>query len=232
MVFCFSLNISQDYGRFFERLRSNIPHRLLYIDIEIRYVSSLVPETTLETFNQSVSARCDVFLSEENARNIIRSLVADSGATQEFVDAVLVPDILSYARYADSLPMNLGRQVIRLRVELLVELDHEDAIGELVDESSANSVNFKPASKSSIKALKRVKYLDNEYEEYLPLKKRRKLGEDLSSRKRCTVCLDEFSDGDKVTSTPCNHVYHYSCIVEWLKTSHLCPLCRYQMPID
>ncbi|GMJ06418.1 hypothetical protein HRI_004311000 [Hibiscus trionum] len=226
------IKIRQEDGSFLDHFGSNIPHRLLLIDLDIRCISSLNPEATFEIFNRSVAGRRDVFLSEENARNTIRSMVADSGITPEFVDTVLVPDILSHARHADSLPVNLGHQVIKLRVEILVEVSFDDEIGELIDESLTSSVNFKPASKSSIETLNRVKYGDNEDEDYLPLKKRRKLGEDLSSRKECGVCLDEFFNGDEITSMPCGHVYHHGCIVEWLETSHMCPLCRYQMPID
>ncbi|KAG8659600.1 hypothetical protein MANES_02G051900v8 [Manihot esculenta] len=46
----------------------------------------------------------------------------------------------------------------------------------------------------------------------------------------CTVCLKEFEDGDDLIQMPCSHLYHQHCIVEWLMSSHLCPLCRYQMP--
>ncbi|XP_039046552.1 uncharacterized protein LOC120186762 [Hibiscus syriacus] len=230
MAFRYSLNISHEYKSCPQPVRSmNLP-RLLHLEIQMRYASSLYPEITLQTFNRTTIGYHDLFLSEENARNAIQSMIAESGATPEFIDTVLFPDILSYARHADGLPMNVfERQVMKLRVELHVEVDSDDVIelDELVDESMASSVNFTPASTSSIKDLKRVKYRADDYEDegYIPLKKRRKLREDSSSREECVVCLDEFSDQDEVSSMPCGHVYHYDCIVEWLKTSHLCPLC-------
>ncbi|KDP39315.1 hypothetical protein JCGZ_01072 [Jatropha curcas] len=46
----------------------------------------------------------------------------------------------------------------------------------------------------------------------------------------CSVCLEELSIGSEATRMPCSHVYHQKCIVEWLKKSNTCPLCRYQMP--
>ncbi|KAL4348453.1 hypothetical protein GQ457_17G023980 [Hibiscus cannabinus] len=142
---------------------------------------------------RSIAGRCDVFLSEENARNIIHSTAADSGASREFIDTVIVPHIFLYALNGDCWPENLGRQVIKFRVEILVEMDPDDEIGYLVDESLANSVRFEPASESSIEALKRVHRVDEDKED-LSLKKKRKSGEGSSSGKGCTVCLHEFSD--------------------------------------
>ncbi|GMI99684.1 hypothetical protein HRI_003637700 [Hibiscus trionum] len=218
----YDITIWQDDESSLEQPDSDLPFNLFHIDLQIYCVSSLHPETTLETVNLSVAVRRDMFLSEENVRSVVRAMVADWGVTPEFVDTAIVPDILSYARYANGLPVNLGRQVIKWRIEILIEVSPYDEIDESIEESLTNSVKFKPASKSSIKALKRARYLDDEDE----------LHHGSSSRKGCTVCLDEFSDSDEVASMPCDHVYHNECIVKWLETSHLCPLCRYQMPID
>ncbi|KAM7470230.1 hypothetical protein LguiA_008413 [Lonicera macranthoides] len=48
----------------------------------------------------------------------------------------------------------------------------------------------------------------------------------------CSVCLEEFAVGSEVARLPCSHYYHTGCIVEWLEKSHLCPLCRFQMPVE
>ena len=49
----------------------------------------------------------------------------------------------------------------------------------------------------------------------------------------CTICLEEFKVGiDKVSLTPCFHVFHYNCISEWLKKNFskiTCPNCNYDM---
>lgn len=49
---------------------------------------------------------------------------------------------------------------------------------------------------------------------------------------RCTICLEELGDGVQITKLPCSHIYHNDCIVQWLKTSHLCPhaAIKYQLP--
>ncbi|KAG4115995.1 hypothetical protein ERO13_D12G142200v2 [Gossypium hirsutum] len=227
MAFRFCIKIMQGQENHLEPLDFEISHHFFHINVEFRYISSHDPQITLETRNRSILCRRDLFFSEQNGRNILIAMVADFGASQDFIDTVLVPDVMSFAWDTHSMPMNLGRQVIKLRVELVIEVRPNDEI----EESLTSSVNFKPASKSSIEALKRVIWDDDELD-HIPLKKRRKLAKGLSSRKECVVCLEEFLDGDEVASLPCGHVYHYGCIVKWLETSHLCPLCRYHMPID
>ncbi|KAE8676175.1 hypothetical protein F3Y22_tig00111621pilonHSYRG00216 [Hibiscus syriacus] len=69
-------------------------------------------------------------------------MLSDSRASPKLTDATMVPDIVSFARDFDSMPMNLERQVIELRVAWLVE----DSLEELIDESMMSSVNFKSAT--------------------------------------------------------------------------------------
>jgi ATP-dependent exoDNAse (exonuclease V) alpha subunit len=40
----------------------------------------------------------------------------------------------------------------------------------------------------------------------------------------CCICLETLSG--MVTELVCKHVYHTTCITEWIKTSKTCPLCR------
>lgn len=42
----------------------------------------------------------------------------------------------------------------------------------------------------------------------------------------CPVCLDELKIGDQVTTLPCAHTFHYTCVSDWLEQSEVCPLCR------
>ncbi|KAL2484590.1 RING-type domain-containing protein [Abeliophyllum distichum] len=47
----------------------------------------------------------------------------------------------------------------------------------------------------------------------------------------CTVCLEDIPTGVEVSTLPCLHIFHSNCISEWLKRSHYCPICRFEMPI-
>ncbi|KAE8724623.1 Detected protein of confused Function [Hibiscus syriacus] len=81
-----------------------------------------------------------------------------------------------------------------------------------------------PANESSVKKmLKRVR-VEEEDEYEGSRKKRRVKGEE------CVTCLEEIEVGSTASQMPCFHSFHDHCINEWLKESHYCPLCRFEMP--
>ncbi|KDP34535.1 hypothetical protein JCGZ_11085 [Jatropha curcas] len=43
----------------------------------------------------------------------------------------------------------------------------------------------------------------------------------------CCICLEEYKEGDKCKIlSKCKHLYHDSCIEEWLLKGRNCPVCR------
>lgn len=43
----------------------------------------------------------------------------------------------------------------------------------------------------------------------------------------CTICLEEFKDGETTAAfIACNHRFHAVCIKTWLVKNDTCPLCR------
>ncbi|CAK9168889.1 unnamed protein product [Ilex paraguariensis] len=42
----------------------------------------------------------------------------------------------------------------------------------------------------------------------------------------CPICLEEFLVGTAVGKTPCSHVFHRDCLLNWLSSNNSCPLCR------
>lgn len=72
-----------------------------------------------------------------------------------------------------------------------------------------------PAADASIKSLK-SKVIDSSDENH----------------GSCRVCLEDFEAGCEQVAMPCSHIFHKDCIEKWLKASHYCPICRYEMPIN
>jgi len=42
----------------------------------------------------------------------------------------------------------------------------------------------------------------------------------------CSICLDEYENGDDLTRLPCQHTYHTQCIDAWCSNHVRCPLCN------
>eukprot|EP00440_Ansanella_granifera_P003420 gb/GFBE01003715.1/.p1 GENE.gb/GFBE01003715.1/~~gb/GFBE01003715.1/.p1 ORF type:complete len:249 (+),score=25.38 gb/GFBE01003715.1/:1-747(+) len=48
----------------------------------------------------------------------------------------------------------------------------------------------------------------------------------LGEQNCCTVCIEDFKDGDDLKTLPCLHMFHAQCIETWLKRDNSCPSCR------
>lgn len=48
--------------------------------------------------------------------------------------------------------------------------------------------------------------------------------------RECVICMVEFNLGDPVRFLPCMHIYHVTCIDDWLMRSFTCPSCL--EPVD
>ena len=42
----------------------------------------------------------------------------------------------------------------------------------------------------------------------------------------CCICLDDYTQGDKLTNTICCHTYHTRCLQDWHVLHNTCPLCN------
>jgi hypothetical protein len=53
------------------------------------------------------------------------------------------------------------------------------------------------------------------------------------SEENCVICIEGFSKGDIITSTPCEceGLYHFKCLYEWYKKKAVCPTCNKEVDI-
>ncbi|KAK4402718.1 E3 ubiquitin-protein ligase RING1 [Sesamum angolense] len=55
--------------------------------------------------------------------------------------------------------------------------------------------------------------------------------DEMSEEEWCSICLEGFDNSDGAR-LPCSHMFHKNCILRWLQGNHVCPLCRYELPVD
>ncbi|CAJ2677453.1 unnamed protein product [Trifolium pratense] len=50
--------------------------------------------------------------------------------------------------------------------------------------------------------------------------------------RECVICKDEMRVGRDVCQLPCQHLFHWMCILPWLGNKNTCPCCRFRLPSD
>ncbi|CAN8252229.1 unnamed protein product [Cochlearia groenlandica] len=43
---------------------------------------------------------------------------------------------------------------------------------------------------------------------------------------KCSICQEEYVDGDEIGTLSCQHMYHVSCAQQWLRMKNWCPICK------
>jgi len=81
----------------------------------------------------------------------------------------------------------------------------------LIDAFMASDQNMNgppPASKELIDRLPEVVYQKSQ------------------EKSSCSICQDDYNDGDRVLHLPCKHNFHKNCVTKWLTMHNSCPMCR------
>ncbi|CAH2036937.1 unnamed protein product [Thlaspi arvense] len=108
-------------------------------------------------------------------------------------------------------------------------LDDDDSLSQIEQVAQASfdhetsNIRTRPASKLVVKSLTRRIY-------------KKKIEKDKANKRislqECTICLQDFTNGGRVVTLPCGHDFDDECIVKWFETSHVCPLCRFELPCE
>ncbi|OEL17185.1 hypothetical protein BAE44_0021794 [Dichanthelium oligosanthes] len=43
---------------------------------------------------------------------------------------------------------------------------------------------------------------------------------------KCSICQEDYNEGEEVGQLPCEHRYHVCCISQWLRQKNWCPVCK------
>lgn len=46
---------------------------------------------------------------------------------------------------------------------------------------------------------------------------------------QCCICISAYEDGSELHMLPCNHHFHSTCVIKWLRIHATCPLCKYNI---
>lgn len=106
-------------------------------------------------------------------------------------------------------------------VELMNWATDESLFEPIPDESMETAeIRLNPAAISAVEALEKLRYDGSSSS-----------NSKSASTLICPVCMEEVMIGAHLARMPCSHMFHQDCILEWLKRSHTCPVCRFKLPI-
>lgn len=160
----------------------------------------------------------DVEIVDDMMSNMPRSELEEIESDENTIEELLGRVILRMNPIFEQTELGISNNVQPNEIE---EIENDEQVVERVMTESAELFRTVPATKLSIEALNEVKLDDLESSLLV---------------EQCIICLEKFSfnnnyhDEVMLVRMPCSHLFHKGCIVKWLETSHVCPLCRYAMP--
>ena len=98
-------------------------------------------------------------------------------------------------------------------------------------ERARNDVNLSNSENSDIDSLDDlglddIDGLDEDMIKQYPSSKIKDINKLTEDKKRCSICLENFKNGDDSIILPCIHIFHAECIKKWMKKKNACPICK------
>ncbi|XVE91446.1 hypothetical protein REPUB_Repub01dG0010600 [Reevesia pubescens] len=165
----------------------------------------------------------DVLKNQDQARQVLAPMLTRlriiNPTSLSF--QIVIDKIIEHGLRIGNSTSNRGHKVLPLRVEffreVMIHVNREGvsinrALLESESEFEASNYGMVPAKESSVREmLKRVRLEGGDKED-------------------CMICLDQLTVKSDAFQMPCSHTFHDNCIETWLKQSHYCPICRFEMP--
>lgn len=170
----------------------------------------------------------------ETAPTMIRHVADDQG--HMFNGFLLTADIRLTITFATS-DYFLGREVTTSNMSV-VNFNDDDYV---ITSDGVRSIERSPSSSLPTSITRRLRPIDKlrKTEHELVNARDANIRDQLGDGKRCSVCLEDYScGGTNENKSPkdvelvrfgCTHLYHLTCILQWLDVNDSCPLCRGQL---
>ena len=68
--------------------------------------------------------------------------------------------------------------------------------------------------------------IDDDIINQYPTSKIKDISKLTEDKKRCSICLENFKNGDNSIILPCIHIFHGECIKKWMNKKNACPICK------
>ncbi|TYG71906.1 hypothetical protein E1A91_D05G417500v1 [Gossypium mustelinum] len=177
-------------------------------------ISTITNHTSLrETFRFELDILENHYLFDQVLFPTFRRLRINTAslAYHNFVNEIFVRGMRSIGTNREVLPL---RSVIHVSIVDSDGVSMGRALAESALEFESSNYGMVPAKESLVKEMVRmVRVEDGDQED-------------------CMICLEELEVGFYASRMPCSHTFHGDCIENWLKQSHYCPICRFEMPTN
>ena len=81
-------------------------------------------------------------------------------------------------------------------------------------------------------SIKKTNYLNQKIMDNIEIYKMKNVEKLDNDKKKCTICLKNYVDGEDSIALPCTHIFHADCIKTWVKEHKTCPICKKDIIYD
>ncbi|CAD5119704.1 DgyrCDS8295 [Dimorphilus gyrociliatus] len=192
-------------------------HQLKFLSNSLQISSEFLSDSNDTLDSLSTFSREDVFISKKKVKHI--KLATDHNKKWKEYRSTLAPPATRINSL--SLEKNIGKRALvinddRPRLERL-----QLPISSIIPQTTLG----KKLKRSQLKPIPSPNFLQ------LPAPLRQKnLSKNSLSNAVCVICSDFYDDFTDIAVAKCGHVFHTTCLEQWLERRRSCPHCRQNIP--